>query len=234
MPKPIVVRIVVDGWTWCKGQTDNFDSAACLLIKAFDSDNWPAQAKYAVTPGGFIHTRFPDVGIVGGWKSEDYFNCLHEAGSRAVKKCLTDNVLKRARRQARYLTLGVDFNDTEQKASNRTHAELVAVVDTKLGEVIHWTGKSYPTGSPNDQSRTLVQAPLKTHLFQSREDKVLFLGCHDLHMFSDRGKPLQQREKRKQDMRALAKEFSPNIVLHHPHTTYSPKVWDSAWGSLKK
>lgn len=233
MPNPSIVRIVVDGWTWCKGQADNVDKASSFLAEAFDSKEWPGRIKYAVTPGGFIRTGFPDLGIVGGWKSEGNFHCLLEAGSRAVTRCLTDKVLKEARKRTRYLTLGVDLNDTDQKAADETHAELVAVVDTKLGKIIQWTGKSYPTGSPNDQSKTLVQAPLETHLFDLGGDQVLILGCHDLHMFTNRGKPRGQRKKRKKDMRTLARKFQPNIVLHHPHTTYSPQIWSGAWGSLQ-
>ena len=30
-----------------------------------------------------------------------------------------------------------------------------------------------------------------------------------------------------------AQEFEPTIILHHPHTTYSPYVWSGAWGGTR-
>ena len=115
----------------------------------------------------------------------------------------------------------------------------MALVDAKSGKVIQWTGKSYPTTDQgNDQARTLVQAPAKSHCFHKGTHRVLILGCHDLHMFGGRGRPSEngqtRKEARREEMLKLAAELGPQIVLHHPHTTYSPNIWGPAWGYLLK
>lgn len=239
--KPQIVRIVVDGWTWCSGQEDNVADARRMLVKALKHRDWPSRrARFAVTPGGFVRIPFRFGDIKGGWGSERDFERLLEPSGNAVNRLLTDRVKERLREKARYLTVGVDLNNTDEKASSDTHAELVALVDANSGKIIHWTGKSYPTGPPppNDQSRTLVQAPVESHCFRKGKQRILILGCHDLHMFGGRGKLSENgqtpKEARRKKMLELAEELEPQVVLHHPHTTYSPRIWGSAWGRLQK
>ncbi len=237
--RPQVVRVVVDGWTWCKGQETNVADARRMLLKALSSGERLGRVMFAVTPGGFVRVRFPFGEIRGGWDSERYFERLREPAGAAIASLLTDRVKEMLRDRAQYLTVGVDLNNTDEKASPETHAELVAVVEAKSGEIIHWTGKSYPTtGTKNDQSGTLVQAPLKSHCFRRGNERVLILGCHDLHMFGGRGKPSTngqtKKEERREEMRALATQLGPRIVLQHPHTTYSPRIWGPAWGHLRQ
>ena len=236
--RPTVARVVVNGWTWCKDQEDNVVDARRMLHEALKSGKWPSTVKFAVTPGGFVRSRFSFGDIRGGWDSERYFERLKKPAGDAVTRLLTNKVKEMLRDRAQYLTVGVDLNNTNEKASPETHAELVAVVDAKSGEIIHWTGKSYPTGPPNDQSRTLVQAPLKSHCFPRGKESVLILGCHDLHMFGGRGRPAlngpTRKEERREEMLTLAKQLMPQIVLQHPHTTHSPRVWSSAWGGLRR
>ena len=209
-----------------------------MLLKALDCRDWPSRADFAVTPGGFVRIpcRFGEVR--GGWGSESHFERLLLPAHNAINRLLTDSLRERLSGMVRYLTIGVDLNNTDQKASAETHAELVAVVDAKSGEVVHWTGKSYPTGPPKDQSKTLVQAPLESHCFRKGDQRILILGCHDLHMFGGRGRPSTGgrtvKEARRVKMLKLAKELRPRLVLHHPHTTYSPQVWSSAWGHLRR
>ena len=141
-----------------------------------------------------------------------------------------------ARCRADYLTLGVDLNDDGRKLktagrSFRTHAELVAVVHTASGKIVRWTGKSYPLVS---QEKTLVhETDLKSHLFCCGDERVLVLGCHDLNMFGNRGYVNQntesQRRTRCDRMRKLAKKFKPTIILQHPHSTDSPRIWSTGW-----
>ena len=236
--RPTVARVVVNGWTWYKDQEDNVVDARHMLHKALKSGEWPSTVKFAVTPGGFVRSGFSFGDIRGGWDSERYFERLKEPAGVVVDRLLTNKVKEMLRGRAQYLTVGVDLNNTNEKASRKTHAELVAVVDAKSGEIIHWTGKSYPTGPPNDQSRTLVQAPLKSHCFRRGKERVLILGCHDLHMFGGRGRQSlngsTRKEERRQEMLALAEQLRPQIVLQHPHTTYSPRIWGPAWGHLRK
>ena len=117
-----------------------------------------------------------------------------------------------------------------------THAELIAIVKTSSGETMHWTGKSY---SMSSQKKMLVhETDLKSHLFCCGAMRVLMLGCHDLNMFSARAranqKPGSLRRKRCDHMRKLVKKFGPNIVLHHPHSTDSPKIWSTAWSGISE
>ena len=42
------------------------------------------------------------------------------------------------------------------------------------------------------------------------------------------------KEERCRRMIGLAREFEPTMILHHPHTTYSPRVWAGAWGAMPK
>ena len=238
MTMALIVRVVVDGWTWRSDQHDNVDDAKRMLLEALTSRAWPTdQAKFIVTPGGFVRIPFQFGDIQGGWGSERHFDLLKVPGADAVKRLLTKKVLRYLGDRAKFLTIGIDLNNTDEKFSIKTHAELVALVNVESGK-IHWTGKSYPTTGANDQSKTLVQAPLQSHCFAHGRDRVLVLGCHDLHMFSGRGRRSAigrtHKECRSAAMLELAQEFKPRIVLHHPHTTYSPNVWQGAWGGLRK
>jgi hypothetical protein len=66
----------------------------------------------------------------------------------------------------------------------------------------------------------------------------MILGCHDLNVFSHRGqtkaKPDGWRRKKADEFKKLSRKFKPNIILHHPHTTFSPKNWSVAWSGVMK
>ena len=247
-----VMRIVVSGRTCWHGQLDNRDVARAMLSDALASSRWPARvASFAVTPGGFVRARLPrDYAGERGWDTrKSDFRSLIPYAEEAVRSVTYGDILDLARDRARFLTLGVDLN-VEQHKEERirdahsclpacpracTHAELVAVFDTASARVIRWTGKSYPT---NAQQHTLVhQKDLGSHLLDAGSERVLVLGCHDLHLFSKRGRPSvggpTGKEIRRRLMRELAREFKPTMILHHPHSTYSPRVWAGAWGATR-
>ena len=237
-----VVRIVVNGWTWVRGEADNTRRAKRLLLEALDAGVWPTvPADVTITPGGFIRIPFPQnydrEGGSRGWGSDRDFERLIPVALTAVERVIgTDKVMDALRRRTRLLTLGVDLNSTELKGGPETHAEMVAVIDTTTGEVIAWTGKSYPANPV--QERTLVHAPLESHLFRFGETPMLILGCHDLNLFSQRARANQSvgsvRRRRCNAMRRLASEFEPVTVLQHPHTTDSPMIWSTAWAGVRK
>ena len=157
-----------------------------------------------------------------------------------MDEVLTPRVLDAARGRADFLTLGVDLNDRSGKRkmdrkSRGTHAELVAIVDVERGEPVWWTGKSYPVSW---QERSLVQeADLESHLFHYRSERVLVLGCHDLNMFSERARSAMKsgshRHVRSKRMRKLTRDFRPTMILHHPHSTDSPRIWLTAWSGAR-
>ena len=237
-----VVRIVVRGCPSTRSEQTNVARARKMLLRAFGDNHWPGNAMFTVTPGGFVKAPFPD-GWDGarGWAScpED-FQALVPHARKAVDEVLTPQVLDAARGRTEFLTLGVDLNDRSGKRkmdrkARGTHAELVAIVDIEQGEPVQWTGKSYPV---TWQERTLVQeADLNSHLFYCGAERVLVLGCHDLNMFSERAKsvmvPGSHRQQRSEEMEELVTEFSPTMILHHPHSTDSPWIWSTAWSGAR-
>ena len=233
-----VVRIVVEGRPATRSSRTNVTQARGMLLRAFENDRWPGKAMFAVTPGGFIVTPFPCPWEgESGWASgTDDFEALVEHAQELVREVLTPQVLGAARGRTQFLTLGVDLNDRSGKRKmNRTsrglHAELVAIVDVEKGAAVQWTGKSYPTSW---QAPTLVQeVNLNSHLFECGKHRVLVLGCHDLNMFSERARANMTtgspRHTRSDDMRTLTRDFGPTMILHHPHSTDSPRIWATPW-----
>ena len=238
-----IARVVVDGCTVANPGGRNFRRARQLLLRAFADNRWQGDALFAVTPGGFVQAPFPRDWIGRrGWSSrpEDFRALVRHARS-AIDEVLTPEVLDAARGRAQFLTLGVDLTDRSGKRkmdrkARGTHAELVAIVDVERGVSVQWTGKSYPVSW---QERTLVQeADLSSHLFRCADERVLVLGCHDLNMFSARSQKNQkagsERQRRSERMRSLARSFRPTIILHHPHSTDSPRIWSTAWSGARE
>ena len=239
--RPLVVRIVVEG-----SPSKSNAGARAMLMQAFEPKNWPIPAKpvpFAVTPGGFVNARFPrSCDGRRGWDSgpED-FKKLVPCMKKALRNVVTEEVLRAARPRAEFLTVGVDLSNGSVKSSTSryasdTHAEMVAVVNIGSGRIVRCTGKSYPV---RWQERTLVQeADLESHLFRWGEKHVLVLGCHDLNMFSNRSyanqRPNKPLRKRCDEMRELVERFKPEIILHHPHSTDSPRIWSTAWGGARQ
>ena len=67
---------------------------------------------------------------------------------------------------------------------------------------------------------------------------IVLLGCHDLNVFSLRGQakanPNGWKRKTANKFKKLCKEFKPEIILQHPHTTDSPNIWNLAWRTVEK
>ena len=252
MPAPRIVRIVVDGRTYRQRASDNFAEARAMLSEAFASSSWPSgKATFAITPGGFIRAPLPrSYRGRRGWDSRkrDLGKLIPHAQA-AVDAVVQGEILDAARKRTRFLTLGVDLNGNRNKEervwgnhkcrrtcpASCTHAELVAVLDTKSGKVVHWTGKSYPT---TGQQHTLLHVKgLDTHFLELDSHRLLLLGCHDLHLFSGRGRKSidtpTPKETRRKGMYKRARRFKPTVIFHHPHSTYSPRIWAGAWGATR-
>ena len=237
-----VVRVVVRGCPSTRSERTNVTRARNMLLRAFEDNHWPGNAMFAVTPGGFVKAPFPNGWDgVRGWASRpEDFQALIPHARNAVDAVLTPQVLDAARGRTDFLTLGVDLDDGsgKQKMDRKargTHAELVAIVDIERGEPVRWTGKSYPV---DWQERTLVQeTDLNSHLFRCGAERVLVLGCHDLTIFNARGRsamtPGSRRHRRSEEMKALAREFGPTMILHHPHSTDWWRVWSTAWSGAR-
>jgi hypothetical protein len=206
-----------------------------LLLKTFE--NWPQHfvADFLITPGGFAEGTLP-AGVPGktGWQSDPRdFPAICEAAESVASTILTPRLLDAARGKARYLTLGIDLMAAPP---SRSHAELVAVVDLRSGRILRWTGKSYPVAAQENSLWHVTN--LKSHCLRLAGRRVLVLGCHDLNMFSQRAWKNQKRgsprRERTKEMRKIAKQFRPEIILHHPHTTESFRTWQTAWAGARK
>ena len=81
---------------------------------------------------------------------------LTAAGEAAVRRVLTDDLIRRLKPRCAYLTLGVDTKQaTSSKARGsfgQPHAELVCLVDMKTGS-LHWTGKFWPVQRSGENDR---------------------------------------------------------------------------------
>ena len=202
-----------------------------LLSCAFES--WPTdqQARFVITPGGFLKSDLPS-GLSGrsGWDSvAGDFALLQRAAEAVVRRVVSPRVLKLAKGKVASLTIGIDLGEFDGQ-----HAELVAFIRIADGKVLRWTGKSYPTAT---QERRLIQVlDFESHCLRFEGERVLVLGCHDLNMFSPRGWNNQvsggHRRERCRAVRSIVSEFRPTVVLHHPHTTDSPRIWMQSWAFL--
>jgi hypothetical protein len=229
--KPISIgRVVV------QGEPPRDPAAAEATLLNIFTRKWPpgARVKFLITPGGFVSSGWPCSwsGRVS-WQSRPAdLTELVATAERVINRVVTKRVLAAAADKAEVLTIGIDlfaYPDPE-------HVELVAVFDIQAAKLVQWTGKSYPTSG---QEKTLVQvADLKTHLLSIAGERVLVLGCHDLNMFSPRGRANQDpngvRRKRCDEMAAMVQQFRPSVVLQHPHSTDTPNIWRLPWSLIHR
>lgn len=79
---------------------------------------------------------------------------------------------------------------------------------------------------------------ISTHFIKLNNQNILILGCHDLNVYSPLGQATASPEgwkKRIADrFKKLCKEFDPDIILQHPHSTDSPNIWNAAWRELER
>ena len=224
-----IARLVVPG-----APPESLLKSQAVLLQCFE-ENWPKglRARFAITMGGFLQTRFATSWSGGtGWDSSaDDFAALIAAAQPSVTALLSQRVVSAAARCTQYLTLGIDL-----VWEDGLHGELVAIVDVAAGTVAHWTGKSFPSAA---QSYRLIQvAGLQSHCFDGADERVLVLGDHDLSIYNPRArKSLDQgslRGRRCQEMDALLSRYQPTMVLQHPHNMDSPQLFSQEWKQLLK
>ena len=185
-----------------------------------------------VTPGGFIYDDFPETSIKKiGWNSqkEEFRKLIQFAEKSLFQNFLTKDTRKILKESSRIITLGFDLCGEKE-------AELVAVYDTQKEKVLKWTGKSYPTSSQEDKLFQIKE--VETHFFEYGGERILILGCHDLNIFSPRSKanrsPVSLRGKLCSDFISRTKKFNPTIVIQHPHTTDSSRIWSQGWSGIRQ
>jgi len=205
---------------------------------------WPANKKvrFLITCGAFLTFNWPrsiSRKEVGDNKNPEpeVLRALKEKAEKQCKFLLDKKLRQKLCKHAEYITIGIDSHKQKISLSSVPirvlHIELVALINLRNNKY-YWVGKSYPTSG---QEKGLVRwVNLADHFVDINNiGNVMILGCHDLNIFSRRGRKTTNAEWR-QNVRSkfyeLTKNNKPRIVLHHPHTTDSSKTWTAAWNEL--
>jgi len=169
-----VTRLVVDGeaaLTPKKAAT-----ALKAVLKAMVRDG--EHSDVLITPGGFVSLDMERADYAVGWDTpKNELQKLVRNVQPSLEPLLSQIVSDDNRAAADFLTLGIDVS-----LRSEHHAELVATIEMKSGQVLAWTGKSHPT---QHQEHSLMHVTdLSSHIQDINGHSVLVLGCHDLNMFS--------------------------------------------------
>jgi hypothetical protein len=192
--------------------------------------------EFIITPGGFLKFDWPSQ--FREWIDNDEANkeldIFYKSAEAEINNFFENigDTFEKLRKIGEYFTIGID----SENPNNGQHIELVAIFDFKKSKIIHWTGKFYPT---EGQKRDLIKInDLNTHFTQINNQKIVILGCHDLNVFSPRGqanaKHSSWKRKTANKFKKLCREFKPDIILQHPHTTDTPNIWNLAWKTVEK
>lgn len=209
------------------------------LLNKFISKNIDKHFEFVITPGGFLSFWFPealdDIKIDVDDINEKELKLLEDEAEQVIEKFfeeLKNSNFQKLKKIADYITIGIDgINSTESR-----HIELIGIYSLKKAKVIRWTGKFYPT---ERQKRRLIKFNnLDSHFIELNNQKVVVLGCHDLHVYSSRGQSIANVEGYKKKIanrfRSKNKKFKPDIILQHPHTTDTPNSWRNSWNVIEK
>lgn len=210
----------------------SYDKAKKLIYKFSKKIKEKDNDLLIVTPGGFIQDTLPAELIKSiGWDSQkgEFKKLIKFAEKKIFQKFLTKEIRKTLKEHSRMITIGYDLD-------GQTNAELVAIYDTQKEKIIKWTGKSYPTSL---QENILYQVKdIETHFLKYDNERFLILGCHDLNIFSPRSKANRKstslRGKLCSDFISRTKKFNPTIVIQHPHTTHSARIWGQGWSGINQ
>lgn len=233
-----IARVVVSGKQY-KNDGEPILSALKNTIVSFirDASSRKMKFEFVITPGGFLKFDWP--AQFNNWidnvEANGRLNISYGSAELEINKffqALGRNNLEKIKRIADYFTIGIDSKNPD----NDQHIELIGVFSCKSSRVIHWTGKFYPT---EYQKSTLIKInDLSTHFTQLNNQKIVILGCHDLNVFSPRGQasanPYGWKRKMANRFKKLCREFKPDIILQHPHTTDTPGIWNPAWRNIEK
>lgn len=233
-----IARLVVTGKQYDKYGNPNFTKLEKLIENFLSTEFGKNHFEFILTPGGFLTFEFPaelqrDLDISKAEKQN--IPQLQKAANNVLTDFfggLQSTVFKKLKETADFFTIGIDgFNPT-----NYQSIELVAVYDLGKEKVINWTGKFYPT---EGQKKDLIKInTLDTHFIELNNQKIVILGCHDLNVFSPRGQatanPNGWKKQLADKFKVYCKEFNPEIILQHPHTTDTPNIWNLAWRTVEK
>jgi len=233
-----IARLIVTGWEYDDAGNPNYQKLEVLIEKFISKVYNKQQFEFILTVGGFLIFEFPkslqyNIDISNAEEKQIYlFQLEADKAISSFFENLPKGYFERLKEIADYFTIGIDgFNPT-----NHQKIQLVAVYDLKNEKVIRWTGKFYPTEA---EIRNLVKInDLNTHFIKLNNQNVVILGCHDLNVYNPRGQaaasPEGWRRKTADKFKKLCKKYKPDIILQHPHKTFSPNNWKSAWAEVTK
>jgi len=222
--KPFFARIII-AKNW-KGNLVKSRIAIKQLIKL-----WPHNTKVAfiLTCGGFIKFPWP-TGINDTMPQQDQLDNLVVEAEKYIKLLITQSIRKKLKTITDYISIGIDSSTSICPCKS---IELVALYDLSDNRIF-WTGKSYPT--IYQQKELIKYSDLKSHFVKTKHGSTLVLGCHDLNLFSPRVKATVKKWRKKivNEFKVLVIKKRPSIVIQHPHTTDSHRIWISALSGLFK
>jgi hypothetical protein len=77
-----------------------------------------------------------------------------------------------------------------------------------------------------------------THFIELNNQRVVILGCRNLNVFNPRAQanasPHGCKKQIADTFKSKRREFKPDIILQHPHTTDTPNIWSLAWRIVEK
>ncbi len=233
-----IARLIVTGKDYDEHGNPYISRLNTLIEKFVSKYYGKQQFEYLITPGGFLTFTFPPKirhNISIQYAEKYLINDLQKEANNAIQrfiKSLPPDIYSKLQITADYFTIGIDGKNP----ANKQHVEFVAVFDFKQEKVIHWTGKFYPT---EQQKKDLIKInDLSTHFIKLNNQKILILGCHDLNVFSPRGQATASPDGWKKQVadkfKRLCKDFNPDIILQHPHSTDTPNIWNAAWRELER
>ena len=233
-----IARLIVTGKDYDEHGNPYISRLNALIGKFVDQHHGKQQFEFLVTPGGFLTFTFPQSirhGISIPYAEKHLITSLQQEADRTINsffKGLSPDIYIKLKEIADYFTIGIDGRNS----INKQHIEFVAVFDLKQEEVIQWTGKFYPT---EQQKKDLIKInDLSSHFIKLNNQNVLILGCHDLNAYNPRGQATANPDGWKKQVadrfKKRCKEFEPDIVLQHPHSTDTPNIWNAAWRELER
>lgn len=231
-------------YTITRSYSTNYDhdvdqAALCIsnMIKTLERKG--CSTNLLMTSGDFLGGPWVELEIsskeIDNWyPPERIMEQLISAGESEVKEVIRQ-VKPILAGRVKYLTIGCDPVIINDQFFPIYNAELVYLYDVEKDR-IDVTGKHFPTSK---QEKMLLRfQDVDSHFHTLGDTKVMILGCHDLNVFSGRSrKQLSDGTNRKtvsDQLIARASQFKPEIVLHHPHSTDTPRIWQAGWGGLKK
>lgn len=239
-----IARLIVTGKQYDRSGNPIYKRLEKLLEKFVSKIYMKQQFEFILTPGGFLTFEFPknlhyNIDVLKALEKQ--IPIFQIEANKVISKFfkeLRKDTFKKLKEIADYFTIGIDgYNPKNDQLIERKYIiQLVAIYDLKREKVIRWTGKFYPI---EGEKRKLVKInDLNTHFIKLNNQNVVILGCHDLNIYSPRGqanaKPVGWKKKLANKFKKLNKQFKPDIILQHPHTTDSPNIWNLAWRAVEK